>query len=147
MAFIRNRIDEEESGKEKKRSYDVRNQMEPGSSYRISSNESGSENQNVGNAEISKITGVPKYARQTGSNPMPYSSSWRGQLDDIMNRIMNREQFNYDLNADALYQQYKDQYIHGGNLAMQDTMGQATAMTGGYGNSYAQSAGQQTYQG
>ena len=28
-----------------------------------------------------------------------------------------------------------------------DTMGQAAAMTGGYGNSYAQTAGQQTYQG
>jgi hypothetical protein len=30
---------------------------------------------------------------------------------------------------------------------MMDTMGQAQAMTGGYGNSYAQSVGQQTYQG
>ena len=30
---------------------------------------------------------------------------------------------------------------------MQDTMGQAQAMTGGYGNSYAQSVGQQSYQG
>ena len=30
---------------------------------------------------------------------------------------------------------------------MMDTMGQAAAMTGGYGNSYAQSVGQQTYQG
>ena len=28
-----------------------------------------------------------------------------------------------------------------------DTMGQAQAMTGGYGNSYAQTVGQQTYQG
>jgi hypothetical protein len=30
---------------------------------------------------------------------------------------------------------------------MMDTMGQAQAMTGGYGNSYAQTVGQQTYQG
>ena len=30
---------------------------------------------------------------------------------------------------------------------MMDTMGQAAALTGGYGNSYAQSAAQQTYQG
>ena len=29
---------------------------------------------------------------------------------------------------------------------MQDTMGQAAALTGGYGSSYAQTAGQQTYQ-
>ena len=33
-----------------------------------------------------------------------------------------------------------------GRLAMMDTMGQAAAMTGGYGSSYAQSAGQQAYQ-
>lgn len=31
-------------------------------------------------------------------------------------------------------------------MAMADTMGQAAAMTGGYGNSYAQSVGQQAYQ-
>lgn len=30
---------------------------------------------------------------------------------------------------------------------MQDTMGQAAALTGGYGNSYAQGVGQQAYQG
>jgi hypothetical protein len=32
-------------------------------------------------------------------------------------------------------------------MAMMDTMGQAQAMTGGYGNSYAQNAGQQAYHG
>ena len=59
----------------------------------------------------------------------------------------NRPDFSYDVNGDALYQQYKDQYITQGKLAMQDTMGQAAAMTGGYGNSYAQNVGQQAYQG
>ncbi|MEE1049525.1 MAG: hypothetical protein U0M60_19160 [Clostridia bacterium] len=68
-------------------------------------------------------------------------------LDDILNRLMNGEKFSYDVNGDALYQQYKDQFVNQGQLAMQDVMGQAEAMTGGYGNSYAQSVGQQTYQG
>ena len=67
-------------------------------------------------------------------------------LDDIMNKILNREDFSYDLNGDALYQQYKDKYIKQGKMAMQDTMGQAAAMTGGYGNSYAATAGNQAYQ-
>lgn len=67
--------------------------------------------------------------------------------DDIINKINNREKFSYDVNGDALYQQYKDQYVTGGKMAMMDTMGQAAAMTGGYGNSYAQSVGQQAYQG
>ena len=68
-------------------------------------------------------------------------------LSEAMDRILNREDFSYDFNADALYQQYKDQYINQGNLAMQDTIGQASGMTGGYGTSYASTAGNQAYQG
>ena len=68
------------------------------------------------------------------------------QLDAIMQSILNREKFSYDLNGDALYQQYKDKAIQQGKMAMGDAIGQAQAMTGGYGNSYAQSVGQQMYQ-
>ena len=67
------------------------------------------------------------------------------QLDALYDQIMNREKFTYDLNGDALYQKYKDQYIKQGQMAMMDTMGQAAAMNGGYGSSYAQSVGQQAY--
>ena len=51
------------------------------------------------------------------------------------------------MNADALYNQYRDQYIRQGKLAMEDTLGRTAALTGGYGSSYAQQVGQQTYQG
>lgn len=85
--------------------------------------------------------------QQISQKPGAYQSPWQAQLSDTINRILNREKFSYDLNGDALYQQYKDQYINQGKLAMMDTMGQAAAMTGGYGNSYAQSVGQQAYQG
>ena len=68
------------------------------------------------------------------------------QLNDVLKKILNREKFSYDLNGDALYQQYKDKYIQQGKMAMGDAIGQASAMTGGYGNSYAQSVGQQAYQ-
>lgn len=84
---------------------------------------------------------------RTQLRPGGYQSQWQTQLDDTMKRIMNREKFTYDLNGDALYQQYKDRYITGGKMAMMDTMGQAAALTGGYGNSYAQGVGQQAYQG
>ena len=80
------------------------------------------------------------------SKPGAYQSQWQSQLDALMNQIMNRDKFSYDLNGDALYQQYKDKYIQQGKLAMGDAIGQASAMTGGYGNSYAQSVGQQQYQ-
>jgi hypothetical protein len=71
----------------------------------------------------------------------------QGAYDSAMDAILNRKPFSYDLNGDALYQQYKDNYMNMGKLAMQDTMGQAAALTGGYGNSYAASAGNQAYQG
>ena len=78
--------------------------------------------------------------------PGEYTSKWQQQLDAAMDKILNRERFSYDLNGDALYRQYKDRAVKNGRLAMMDTMGQAVAMTGGYGSSYAQSAGQQAYQ-
>ena len=85
--------------------------------------------------------------QQLANKPGAYQSAWQATLDETLQKIMNREKFSYDLNGDALYQQYKDQYMLQGQQAMMDTMGQAAAMTGGYGNSYAQTVGQQTYQG
>lgn len=67
-------------------------------------------------------------------------------LQAVYDKIMNREDFSFDLGSSALYQQYRDQYAALGQNAMMDTMGQAAAMTGGYGSSYAVSAGQQAYQ-
>lgn len=84
--------------------------------------------------------------QQLAQKPGAYQSTWQEQLNDTLQQILNREKFSYDLNGDALYQQYKDQYVTQGKMAMMDTMGQAQAMTGGYGNSYAQSVGQQAYQ-
>lgn len=74
-----------------------------------------------------------------------YSGTYEGQIKDIYDQIVNREKFSYDLNSDMLYNQYKDQYVNLGQMAMKDTMGQAAALTGGYGSSYAQSVGQQGY--
>ena len=79
--------------------------------------------------------------------PDAFKSNYTQQLSDLYNQIMTRDPFTYDFNADALYQQAKDQYMQQGQMAMRDTMAQAAAMTGGYGNSYANTAGQQAYQG
>lgn len=75
-----------------------------------------------------------------------YAGTYDTKLEEIYDKIVNRDKFKYDINSDALYQQYADQYTQRGQLAMQDTMGQAAAMTGGYGNSYAVTAGNQAYQ-
>ena len=79
-----------------------------------------------------------------GEKPV-YQGTYDQQVQDLYNRIANREKFNYDMNADPLYQSMKDQKIQTGKLAMKDAMGQAAALTGGYGSSYGQQVGQQTY--
>lgn len=77
--------------------------------------------------------------------PGEYKPVWQDEADAYLSQYQNRDPFSYDFNADALYNQYKDQYIQQGQMAMMDTMGQAAALTGGYGNSYAQTVGQQAY--
>lgn len=84
---------------------------------------------------------------QTAAKPAEYTSKWQPQVDAAAQSILDRKEFSYDVNGDALWNQYKDRYINLGKQAMQDTMGQAAALTGGYGSSYAQMAGQQAYQG
>ena len=79
--------------------------------------------------------------------PGAYQSEYQPQLKDLAGQILNRKEFSYDLNGDELYNQYKDRYVGMGQQGMMDTMGMASKLTGGYGNSYAQLAGQQTYQG
>ena len=81
------------------------------------------------------------------NNVPTYAGTYDAKLNEIYDKIINREKFSYDVNADPLYSQMKDQYVQLGNMAMMDTMGQASALTGGYGNSYGQMVGQQAYQG
>lgn len=90
--------------------------------------------------------GVFNAAVAAGQQKKPvYAGTFDQQLQDIYDQISNRPDFKYDVNADPLYQQYKDQYIQQGKLAMKDTMGKAAALTGGYGSTYGQQVGQQTY--
>lgn len=83
---------------------------------------------------------------EANNNPGEWDTSQYQAVLDASNAYNNRKAFSYDLNGDALYQQYKDKYINQGRLAMADTIGQASAMTGGYGSSYAVTAGNQAYQ-
>lgn len=83
--------------------------------------------------------------QQQGQKPQAYQSAYDDALKQVMDRILNREDFRYNLAGDALYRQYRNQAERSGRLAMEDTMGKAAALTGGYGNSYAQSVGQQAY--
>ncbi len=102
-----------------------------------------SKSQDVIGAETNKTNAENAYNTFVNNG---FTFSQGDAYSDVMNKILNREKFSYDVNGDALYQQYKDKYIQQGKMAMADTMGQAAAMTGGYGNSYAASVGNQAYQ-
>lgn len=67
------------------------------------------------------------------------------KIGKLAQDIANRERFSYNPATDAAYQYYADRYRRQGKLAMQDTVGQATQLSGGYDNSYANTVGQQQY--
>lgn len=132
-----------------------------------------SEEQNAANAAALQVEGNPLQLNGVGRNgngnwyslvgpggtvkpenaaaflamgPGAYSSPYAPAMQELMNQLLNPEQFKYDVNADGLYQQIKDNYTKAGRQAMMDTQGQSAALTGGYGNSYGAMAGQQAYQ-
>lgn len=86
-----------------------------------------------------------KLTAQDGQKPGAYENQYAGKLNALQEQITSRKPFQYDVNGDAIFQQYKDRYTQQGKQAMQDTIGQAAALTGGYGSSYGQAVGQQQY--
>lgn len=74
-----------------------------------------------------------------------YVGTFDDQMKSLYEQIQSRPDFSYNVNADPLYQAEKDRFVQGGKLAMKDTMGQAAALTGGYGSTYGQQVGQQAY--
>lgn len=56
------------------------------------------------------------------------------------------DNYEYNYNSDPLYQQIKNDYVRTGTLGAENIAGKAQAQTGGYGNSYAQTAAQQVFQ-
>lgn len=77
--------------------------------------------------------------------PEDYTSGFEAQLQELYDQIAGREAFSYDPEEDEMYKRYARLYAAQGAAAMEDTMGQAAALTGGYGSSYAQAVGQQAY--
>ena len=86
-------------------------------------------------------TGKPSFNFDTGSRPS-YTSDYSARIDAMLDEILNREDFSYDVNADPLAQQYQAMYEREGNRAMNDTLAEAAAGAGGM-NSYAITAAQQ----
>ena len=72
-------------------------------------------------------------------------TSYSDQIKNMMAQIQGRDKFSYDVDSDPLFQQALASAMSSGKTAMQDTIGQASALTGGYGSTYATAAGNQAY--
>lgn len=74
-----------------------------------------------------------------------WTPSYEKERAATLSKLQNRQPFSYDPEKDPTYQQYKAQYERGAQKSMQDTMGQVMTRTGGLASSFAQTAGQQSY--
>ena len=93
--------------------------------------------------------GTP-YETPQGSQPTEYQAPvfeypYKEEIDNLLQKVLQRPQFNYDIGNDPAYMALRDQYQAGGNLAMRDAMGNAAQLSGGYGNTYANVVGNQMY--
>jgi hypothetical protein len=86
-----------------------------------------------------------KYTNELLAQLSSGKTSYTDQIKDMLNQIQNRDKFSYDMSNDTLFQQSLASAMASGKTAMQDTMGQASALTGGYGSTYATSAANQAY--
>ena len=86
-----------------------------------------------------------KYTNQLLEQLSSGRTSYTDDIENLMNEIRNRDPFAYDVDSDVLFQQYLSSAMVSGKTAMQDSIGVASALTGGYGSTYATTAGNQMY--
>lgn len=91
---------------------------------------------------ITQNIGNDKPVFDFGTGRPTYESSYSSRIDEMLNQILNREDFSYDLESDPMFQQYQTMYNREGSRAMNDTLASAAAGAGGM-NSYAVTAAQQ----
>ncbi len=80
--------------------------------------------------------------------PGEYKSEYDSQIGSTQDALtdLTKKGFSYDYTKDNAYQQYKNRYTRGAELASEDATAQAAGKTGGYGNSWASTNGQTAYQ-
>lgn len=93
----------------------------------------------------SAVTEADTYLAQQLEKIQSGKTSFSDDVRAMMDKITNREKFSYDVDTDPLFQQALASAMNSGKQAMQDTIGQASALTGGYGSTYATTAGNQSY--
>lgn len=101
-----------------------------------------------GSYSTQKVQTTPQSA---GSFSYPsmggFADKYQQLIDAAQAKYLNRPAFSYDPEKDDAYKQYEASYTRQGNKAMQDTLAEISARTGGLASSYAGQAAQQTYDG
>ncbi len=98
-------------------------------------------------AEGAISTAEAANALRTRQNERPsdYSSPYASEIDSLLTSLSSREPFRYEASGDALFREYSDRYTQDAKRAMKDTVGRVASLGGGYGSSYAATAGSQAY--
>ena len=99
--------------------------------------------------ESDEVEGRREQLRKVEENrPDPFKSKYQDQISNLLDGIYNQKKFLYtgkDLQNDDIYKMYAQRYSDSARRAMQDTMANAQAQSGGYGSSYAAQVAQQAY--
>lgn len=79
------------------------------------------------------------------TKPGAYQSQYKPKIDNVLGKLEDMGEFDYDPDADTAYKQYKDQYTRQAQKDNENAQASAAALTGGYANSYGTQAGQTAY--
>lgn len=79
----------------------------------------------------------------TKAKEATYKSAYSTTINDLVNKAVNRQPFQYDPATDAAYQSYARQYTRLGDQAARDTLADVSAQTGGLPSSHAVTAAEQ----
>lgn len=94
---------------------------------------------------ITKTTTTNNIVSPEKYQPKEFISSYDAQIQSVLDKILNGEKFDYDINTDAAYQQYRDMYERNAKKSFDNTFAALTDNSGGYANSYAGAVAQQGY--
>lgn len=85
------------------------------------------------------------YDETKNNKPGRYTSEFDAQINALVDKIINREKFDYDYKSDDKYAAAEKSVRDAASAAAENSMAQAARMSGGYGNSYASQAAAQAY--
>lgn len=78
--------------------------------------------------------------------PGSFENKYQQQIDALLDKMTNQDPFSYDFSTDSNWLAAQEQAKRNALLAMENAMGEAAGLTGGYASSAAQMVGQQAYQ-